>query len=245
MDDTETLTQEYKRRGRELFGDYLTKLSALYLGGMTLEQIGAREGITRERVRQLLLKKEINGTHSPRRHKLSISARLAQQRVESREKRFQKHFGCSYSEALAAVGCSNLHMFSEKQNGILRLWWSHKRHAQREFVGWEISLTDYAAIIGDRAKQFRLKRDGLVLTRRDRSLPYTKDNIEVLTLAELSKKTNGFARAHDRHSRLRLERAKKALEMYDSGQTIPQISESLKKSAMTISCYLDLARRFR
>jgi DNA-binding CsgD family transcriptional regulator len=210
---------------------------------VTLEQIAAKENITRERVRQIL--KEHGITAANGRRRASISARIGQKAVLGREAHCQSSFGCSWSEFTQLTGCARI--IGARHHPLVARYWYTKNHAQRLHAEWNISLPQFAAIVGNRLHLIARRSDGLVLRRIDPAKPYTTDNVELVTLRENAIKTNGFAKARmsslARKQLRAREKRELAVQLQRDGHTMQEIAEKIGRSRAAVAQYLMIARQ--
>lgn len=213
------------------------QLAEKYKSGMTLEEIGATESVTRERVRQLLAMVDISGKDGgAHKHAISRSAAIESQKVSRREIRCQKVYGCAFREFVAVANSNSL--VRNKSNRLLSLYWHHRTTAQRAAIEWGFSLPQYAELIGDRAHLFKRARDGLVLSRIDKHGPFTPENCTVATLAQNSAWTGGLGKAREQ----RIKTAVNIKALYDSGMTLPAIAKKMACSRAQVMSLLAYAR---
>lgn len=232
-----TLTSEYKQKRADLTNDYLARLADCYIkDGLTLEEIGAREGLTRERIRQLLFKKKVTAAQSGR--KLSRCAAQEKNRVAQKHAAAFRKWGCSLEEANKVLGG---HLDSGS-NHIARSFLEHRQNARRKYAKWEISLPQYAALLDGRVHQIGRRGDLLVLVRKDKSKPYTADNVELVTLAESSRRTDGLGTARAKQQQKMFQWAQKALSLQERGHSIQQIARAMRKGVHTVNVYLAIAK---
>lgn len=209
----------------------------------TLEDLGQEEGVTRERVRQLLWKAGITSNQSYRRS-VSGSVRKETERRLKREKHCQAIYGCSWEEVKRLTGrevFTNL-----RSHPLVKAYFHHRGVAKRNIIPWEIALPEYAEILSPILDRFGLGRKQLVLRRKDPLGPFSKGNLEVMTLAESSFKTGGFDKGRKvmclRKMRAAEERVFKTVEMLNAGHTQKEIAAAVGRCLGSVACYVKRAK---
>lgn len=209
---------------------------------VTLEDLGVQEGVTRERIRQILKKAGVTAANSHRR--LSRSAREAAQQRELWDRHCLHYYGCDFATVKKITGRDRYSGL--RSHKLIRLWWHHKQYAQRNFLEWKFTLPEYAELILPNILQVKLRRDGLVLSRKDKAGPFSKDNCRLIPLRELAKETDGFSAARKLRSQrtleARIERVKSVLDMRRQGMTYEEIAKRIKRSAATVSVLMQKAK---
>jgi DNA-binding CsgD family transcriptional regulator len=210
-------------------------LAENYKQGMTLEEIGIQERMTRERVRQLIssigIKKEDGGSH--KRAARNSVARAIDNRARA-EKRCFHVYGCSLEEFFALTRTNQLKRHAN--NRLIQLYWHHRGTAQRQHTEWKFTLPQYAALLNGREHLFKRERNSLVLGRKDKNGPFSPENCEILTLAQNSFYTGGLKSA------ARKNRALYAKRLFDDGKTIGEIAKKMDVSKATVNMMLKTER---
>ncbi|MEK6580156.1 MAG: sigma factor-like helix-turn-helix DNA-binding protein, partial [Bdellovibrionota bacterium] len=139
----------------------------------TLEEIGVYFGLTRERIRQRLKRQGITRKHG------GFSARAksfgvlrAQALQKHREKRCQKKWGVTLEEY------SRIHaaLVPQHASKIKRIYTALFEKTQRFHVPWIINLAEFTNFIQPHIQSYG-RRGQLVVFLKDKTLPYTIDNI--------------------------------------------------------------------
>ena len=68
-----------------------------------------------------------------------------------------------------------------------RIWGQQKNQAQWREEGWDLSFEDWCQIWSDLWSRRGRCRDDYCMTRRDWSLPWTPDNVQIVTRSEHAK----------------------------------------------------------
>jgi hypothetical protein len=222
-------------RAERLASQYTTQ-------NVTLEDLGQQEGITRERVRQILKNVGISRNNSYR-HTSATVQREAAKRLQL-ERHCQHSYGCSWEELKRITGRGKF--TNIRSHPLLQKWWHHRMTAQRKRVEWKISLPEYAELVAPILDRFGLGKHQLVVRRKDTSGPFCKENIEVATLAESSLRTGGLNKAIKVSNLRKMLAAEqlvlKTVEMLQAGHTRPEISKALRRSRPSIENYVMRAR---
>lgn len=141
-----------------------------YLGGMTLQEIGAENGgLSRERVRQIIARRfgslrSIGGAKAR-----SVAAGLA--RDEARDARYMHTHGCTFSQYMALRGPITLAFIEQKRN------------ARQRGIGWNLKFWEWWSIWqasgrwGERGRT----ADQYVMCRFGDSGPYEVGNVYIDT----------------------------------------------------------------
>lgn len=186
---------------------------------MTLEQIGDELGVTRERVRQLLLRVEITGKNSVRRR---LSKERAAQRKEKSKQGIQKR---KHDRILRKYGCTP-EEFQECSNAVVMQYNQLRWYALRMKILWQLTLPQVRELLQGHEGTMRI--DGLCLVRKDESLPYAYENMCLMSNAELSR----------RSITLRFQREKEFRRLYAQGMKLPDIARRLGVSKIRVANYV-------
>lgn len=201
---------------------------------ITLEDLGQQEGLTRERIRQLLMQAGVTAKDSQRR--LSASVIREKAKRERRDSHCRHSYGCDFATIQKITGHAMFRAL--RAHPLIQKWWLHKNNATRYHVGWTLTLPEYAELVGPRLYEIGLKKGGLVLGRKDKSGPFSKENCELVTLELNSSATRGYINAHLKRRAVAKRNAALARQMYDDGKTAAEIAKALKKRKATINMYL-------
>jgi hypothetical protein len=161
----------------------LTAVEALqmYRDGMTLAEIGAEFGVTRQRVHQILSKTRQRGWGQAA--KLRATRALGRADIaESKDVRCREWYGCSFKEYSRVTGFSEVygaHIARDKQAGVLlHAYWMQKINARARGIRWKLTLPVYSNVVGP-----HLGSDwptGVSLERKKKTRSYSKDNIRIV-----------------------------------------------------------------
>jgi hypothetical protein len=220
-----------KERTQRLVEQYTTK-------NTTLNDLGLQEGITRERVRQILSTAGVNAEQSHR--KLSRSVRIEVEKRRKLDEHCMYSYGCPWDVVRQVTG---RHKFQGLRNHpLVARYWSHHDNATRMHIEWTITLPEYAEIIGGRLMEIGLSRSGLVLGRKDKSGPFSAANCELVRLDQNSLATQGFKRAHVRRRERALRDRERVIEMYLRGDTVDKIAKAIRRCTATVTGHIAKAR---
>jgi len=196
---------------------------------LTLEEIAAKEGITRERVRQLIAEIGVTAIDGyTRKRALSKSAACAVERVVQREAKCKRMYGCSWEDYKNLTGSNRLLAANSK---LSKLFIFHRNNARQLNREWSITLPEYAKIVTPHINDVGLKRNSMVFTRKDSTLPFTFDNCHVVTLGQSSRDARGFEKARKRI-------VEQAVALYAAGMSTKQIGVKLNRCEGSITKYL-------
>jgi hypothetical protein len=222
-------------RAERLASQYTTQ-------NVTLEDLGQQEGITRERVRQLLKKIGISRNNSYRHTSATVQREAAKR--QKLERHCQHSYGCSWEDVKRVTGRS---VFANlRSHPVISKWWHHRMTAQRKLIAWEITLPEYSELVSPILDKFGLGKNQLVVRRINPLGPFSRGNIEVVTLAESSFRTRGLLKAL-RVTNLRKqlateERVLKTVEMLKAGHTRTEIALALRRSVASVEQYVSRAK---
>lgn len=194
------------RNKKDQFADPLNRQMAdLYATGMTLAEIGAIFGVTRERVRQRV--KSIGVTRSEGGSSLTSSIRKEESTVvlnQRREARCKKAFGCSFSALELIAGPDPV----ITKNVILRAYRFHKNNSCRRAVEFSMTLPEWWAVwqaSGKWEKRGRNSGEYVMARNRDEG-GYSVGNVRICTCNENIIESYDFkpanTRKHGNHSAL-------------------------------------------
>lgn len=153
------------------------KMAALYKSGITLQEIGAAYGITRERVRQLLAGIGISRYEGGQ----SISAQQRRRAYQTRlEANCLKRHGCTRDQ-LKSIGRRAREAF-----------WSQRKNAERRGVGWELTLWQWWCIWQESGHWHERGRGhAYVMCRYGDEGPYAPGNVFIeLSAVNVSRRRN-------------------------------------------------------
>lgn len=224
-------SKEERREARRLaLIERAVRYKKLY-ESMTLTEIAVAEGITRERVRQIMALIGITRKDGWR-YKLSLSKSAAAEAraVRDRNERCLRIYGCSWSEYCATSGYTRyvgVQKYPHKGTGLIYCYHQHRDNAHRLGIPWTISLPEFSVIIGDRIKY--IGRGKLHFARKDKTKPFTADNCELISNSENSSETRKQARARGMQEILHIVE-----RMNAAGMSCADISRTVGRSPHTI-----------
>lgn len=143
-----------------------------YQDGLTLQNVADLHDITRERVRQILVKNNVN----PKNGGSSKTARIGRaKRLTEKSEKYMAKYGCSISEYKQLV-----------KNGMTLTYKNQRFNSIRRDIPWEFKLWDWYVIWRDSGKlPFRGRKKGqYVMARFNDVGPYSKDNVKIITCSE-------------------------------------------------------------
>lgn len=159
-------------------------MTAMYRAGLTLEQIGARYGFSRERARQILRKIGVGvGEGGIRKRRESAK----KESHAARDRRYIARYGLDYATVKML-----------QKNGASRAWAYQRRNARMRNIEWHLTLAAWWGIWQSSGKwEQRGRRKGnYVMARLQDSGPYAPSNVWVCEVAENIRE----ARAHSKPS---------------------------------------------
>lgn len=145
-----------------------------YENGETLIQIGARYGVTRERVRQILTRDFGIGARDG--GKAEMGRRKRRELQKKRDARSQKMWGCSHREYLRILKRPDKPTFA---------YWGQQKNARRRGIGWEINLWQWWKVWQQSGRwDERGRGHGYQMCRLNDTGPYSVDNVYIATGSE-------------------------------------------------------------
>ena len=188
------------------------KMAALYRAGMTLQQIGEKYGISRERVRQLMTKHEGMRQSGGGQHVKAVARK--QQVTAAKDARYLEKYGCTfaqYSEA-RAIGKRMRANGAGVYQTPLRAFINQKNNAKNRGIAWELTFWQWWTIWQESGKweQRGRAKDAYVMSRFGDSGAYAAGNIYIGTLAENSsiQPNNPYRKDHPDHDKVMAEKAR-------------------------------------
>lgn len=198
------------------------KMCALYQSGMTLEAIGQRHGLTRERVRQLMTKH------------LGITQKDGGQRVKAvanqqrsaavKDARYLQKYGCTFAQYVEVrqIGRDMIAAGRTIYETPLRAFVQQKNNAKPRGITWEMSFWQWWTVwqqSGKWSERGRAK-DAYVMSRFGDEGAYAVGNVVICTLAQNSsaQPNNPYRADHPDHAQLTYERLKRSIVQRVSGE---------------------------
>jgi hypothetical protein len=156
---------------------HVDDMVSMYTNGDTLEKIGIKYGVTRERIRQYLSSRGITRENNPR-HEFIVTRNL---------KRREEDLAAQNERSLARWGVSLSERKELTTMGVLSAYRNHERAATRDGYSFEMSLKEWWCAWKDSGHwdQRGKGKDKYVMTRIDRTLPLNIGNYEIITLSKM------------------------------------------------------------
>ncbi len=196
-------------------------MERMYKHAYTLQEIGDKHGISRERVRQILTKRGVTGVDGGRALKALINTRYK----TGREDRFMPTYGCFKSEVLALNDGLNP---SHNQSKGLKYAYQRRTAIARK-IAWEITFPEWCKVWEDSGKwELRGRGKGYCMARIGDTGPYHVDNVEIITCGQ------NFAASYYKHPW-----AKRFANRYSKTHCLhghPRTPENLTKAGSCKTC---------
>lgn len=164
------------RRGRKLGAPDARseEMRLLYIAGQTLQVIGDKFGITRERVRQILTKHY--GIRSKDGGQSAIARKARAAFAKKRDARLIRRFGCDYKQYRALL---------KRPDKPTYAFTAQCRNARSRDIGWELSLWQWWKIWEQSGHwPDRGVGHGYCMCRMNDTGPYAADNVYIGTNIE-------------------------------------------------------------
>lgn len=146
-----------------------------YENGETLEQIGQRYSLTRERVRQIISKKF--GMTARDGGQAEMARRNRRERYKKRDARSMRVWGCSYRQYVGIL---------KHEDKPTYAYWAQRKNAIKRGIAWDLNLWQWWSIwqqSGHWSERGRGK-DGYGMCRLNDTGPYAVDNVYIATCSE-------------------------------------------------------------
>lgn len=214
-------------------------LAERYKEGETLEMIAITEGVTRERVRQLLAKVNVRGPDGGSAARRARRKEITDANAAARkERKCMEFYGCDLATYFLLTGYGK---FSKgkgryQSKDLAPAYYSHKWAAKRRGVGWEITLPQYAEFVMPEIQ--KIDRGAFSLTRIDKKGPFAIGNVEIITASEHAKRIKGFVQANNRRKERAEKRRGEAKRLFDEGKTRHEIAQMMRVSTASVSSWI-------
>jgi hypothetical protein len=154
------------------------EMAALYRNGATLQQIGDRYGVTRERVRQILAKHHsIDARHGGQR---VTSRRRAISYAARRDAKYLVKCGCSFAQhkELLEIGRSLMREGVPRGRTPVGAFITQRNNARRCGYSWKLTLWDWWTVWQKSGHwNERGRGHGYWMARRDKAWPFSVENV--------------------------------------------------------------------
>lgn len=180
----------FKRSDRRVMRDRDAEMCRAYQAGEVLAVIGARFGVTRERVRQVVAREGIA------RQSGGVNVRAARRKealAAARDDRFLRERGCTYAQWKFLLGIGRKAMAAGAGWNITPLGaYANQRHsAKRRGIEWNLTLWQWWTIWQESGHwEGRGRGRGYVMCRTNDTGPYAVGNVRIALAAENSSEAN-------------------------------------------------------
>ena len=154
------------------------RIVALYLSGVTLQAIGERYGLTRERVRQIVSRNGVCAHDGGKQVALSQKAALRESLADERS--FRKR-GCDRATYKEISQQLDRHGKTPQKR-----YFEHKNNCERMKLDWQFSFYEWWLVWEQSGMWLKRGRhcDGYVMARIDKNGPFSADNVEIISQSE-------------------------------------------------------------
>lgn len=190
-------------------------MAALYRDGSTLQEIGTKYEISRERVRQILTRRfgitKLHGGGAIRSFKnIDTKIDAAKDRNEKSEARIRKTWGMSLADYAAHVA---EYGSSYDKGSPLHKFVQHRKNANYRGISWEFTFAGWWAVWQESGKwnQRGRGKNGYVMARwGDGDAPYSVGTVYICTQPENAKDGYIVSPGAERAAKARITRANNA-----------------------------------
>lgn len=206
------------------------RMAELYKSGETLEEIGKRFSLTRERVRQILRKGGVVRSDGGQAIKQEIKKHLKYSlRVERATERLLQHYGCTYDEMMALNDGKSV----STRGSLAMAYRNQMRHAEYLGIEWKFTFPQWVEAWENSGKidQRGRSADSYVMGRKGDVGPYSPDNVIFITLRQNSSDSqtklskDGSRKARDELGLT--PRMRQAYDLFISGATAADMAEKM------------------
>lgn len=156
---------------------------SLYRSGHTLQQIGDKYGLTRERIRQILVAAGVSWTDGGQHVLHKARTTLRRNAVMSRRNRNAiSIYGCTYEQVIRC----NDGQASRKKGSLADRYVTQKNSAiHTRGISWEITFPEWVQVWKESGKidERGLWANGYCMARKGDVGPYSIDNVYITTVA--------------------------------------------------------------
>lgn len=213
----------------------------LYRSGFTLEEVGAKFGVGRERVRQVISKRGVSKKDGGAFVGAIERAKQAEsERREQKNNRFLNIYGCSFKLALElnegakfATGGSRARCFVQQ-----------RRTALHRGIQWEMTFPEWVRLWDESGHWSERCRGGYCMARIGDTGPYKAGNVAIITFSQNSKDGYLVVSAQERQAKreTRSWRATDPLWMTPRQQQVADLIRQ-GKNVTEIALLLSIKRR--
>lgn len=205
----------------------------------SMTDLAVEHGITRERVRQILWKSGLRRADGFK--ALSKGARRDAATRARWDRRCEYKYGCDFETVRKVTGRDRF--IGLRSHPLLKKYEDHRNTASRHGIPWQLTLVQYAAVIGDNLLKISLRQTGLVLGRKDKAGPYSAENCELVTLSENSFATGGLEKAIQKNMAQRRTAIEKTASLKNSGFSNAKICKVMKCCMSTVTQRVSRAKQ--
>lgn len=189
---------------------------------MTLQEIGNKYGVSRERIRQIIKSIEPDGAIGGNRLRVAIEKSHKPKKDSIREKKCIELYGCSLSER-------DRYGKPHEKHSLTNAYMNQKNSAKMRGIEFNLTLTEWIKIWADSGHLHeRGKGKGkFCMTRICDIGPYSVENVQIKTHEENSKESRLMDKIYHRESI-------KIFNLNGSEYTLKELSEIFKIKRKTI-----------
>lgn len=217
-----------------------------YREGRTLEEIAGIFSLSRERIRQILEKRGLEANQGGSRVRTKIRAELRwKESRANRDAHCQKYYGCSYDEALAINGESNL----SSSDSPAKAYTQQQKTAAARGIAWRFTFPQWWAVWQESGK-WALRGRGkgkYCMSRIGDCGAYEPGNVQVVLFEDNSASSFDTKPAHMRRVladyRTMTPRQKEIAKLYGAGLKPSDIAGVVGIKKATVQVHLSAIRQ--
>lgn len=142
----------------------------MYQQGLTLEQVGSRYGVSRERVRQILQRNGLSGPNGGK------AERLRQKAIQKEEREIRR-WGMTYAQKTLLAN----RWLAKGERDPRVAFTEHKNNARKRGIAFQMTFADWMAVWGDAYGGRGRGSEFFVMCRYGDRGPYKLGNVYIAT----------------------------------------------------------------
>jgi hypothetical protein len=164
--------------------NHLQEIKKLFAAGMTLQAIGTKYRVSRERIRQILFKVGVYGKHGGHFKRSQDAAKLAQFKYWNDE---LPRLGCNRTELLKITGSLRISVQGSPVNRFI----AKRKWAMARGEAWELTFPQWRAVWAASGHWCASPRrqNKWIMVRHNKQVPWSQGNVRIETYSSMFKST--------------------------------------------------------